>query len=446
MSRVTLKAAIDDYILKADQDYEDVLEALGYIEPEETVKEISRLEERVARGLKRETRFLLDEIAPCATPLEALRALTKMKAADTVDVDIAEVLRAEYKKFIPKMSWHYSTDMESPVVTKTISAQTGRLMDNWGKSLGTYVKDGTYSQLERLIREHVDEGKSVDKLTQAILDGGISEERYKARRIAQTETLRMHSYAKNEAMMQNPAVTQKMWRHTGAYRNEPRPNHQAMNGQTVPKDKPFTLYGADGGIYYPMMPRDTCLPPGESINCHCIVQEVVGDNLPRQALEYVPPHEDTGTGAFDYPISQYDRYRIAMGPGNVPAREDFMRMQKEKTPEWAELKKTYREVSWLKRCQDNGITEKIHRVPSEGKPNSVFNKLDENGIIETRRYFGKNGKPKLDFDVTDHGWPQKHKIVPHSHDWAANRNGKIEHFDGRVPSSAELIANEDITK
>ena len=43
-----------------------------------------------------------------------------------------------------------------------------------------------------------------------------------------------------------------MWKHTGAYRNDPRQNHVDMDGVRVLKDQPFTLIGADGNTYYPM--------------------------------------------------------------------------------------------------------------------------------------------------------------------------------------------------
>lgn len=85
--------------------------------------------------------------------------------------------------------------------------------------------------------------------------------------------------------MQSPAVEEKMWKHTGAYRNDPRKNHVDMDGQRVPKDQPFELRGIKGGTYYPMYPRDSSLPPEESINCHCISQPVVSARVLGLSLE-----------------------------------------------------------------------------------------------------------------------------------------------------------------
>ena len=117
------------------------------------------------------------------------------------------------------------------------------------------------------------------------MDGGIRSERYRARAAALTETLRAHSVAQQEALVQNPAVESKEWVHTGEYRNTPRENHVAMSGVIVPKDEPFTLEGLDGVTYYPMYPRDPILPPGESINCHCIHRGIVNADILGLPLE-----------------------------------------------------------------------------------------------------------------------------------------------------------------
>ena len=85
--------------------------------------------------------------------------------------------------------------------------------------------------------------------------------------------------------MQSPVVAEKMWKHTGSYRNSPRQNHVDMNGQRVPVSEPFELTGADGRSYSPMFPGDPALPPGERINCHCICQPVVSEDILGLSLE-----------------------------------------------------------------------------------------------------------------------------------------------------------------
>ena len=80
-------------------------------------------------------------------------------------------------------------------------------------------------------------------------------------------------------MLQSPSVVEKEWRHSGAYRNTPRANHVAMSGQRVRKEAAYVLQGQDGGTYYPLYPRDPSLPAGESINCHCISQPIVSEEI-----------------------------------------------------------------------------------------------------------------------------------------------------------------------
>jgi hypothetical protein len=86
-------------------------------------------------------------------------------------------------------------------------------------------------------------------------------------------------------MVQSPACKYKKWRHTGAYKNMPRPNHVEMNGQVVEVDKPFELNGIRGGIYHPMYPRDSSLPVEEVANCHCLAQPVADKDVLGMDLE-----------------------------------------------------------------------------------------------------------------------------------------------------------------
>ena len=143
----------------------------------------------------------------------------------------------------------------------------------------------SHKEIERLLEKGLAEGQGMAEFTRAILDSGIRDEYYKARRVAVTEVLRAHSVAQQEAYMQSPAVSEKMWKHTGEYRNEPRQNHVDMDGQRVPVEEPYELIGADGGTYEPMYPRDPLLPPEESINCHCISQPVVSEETLGLPLE-----------------------------------------------------------------------------------------------------------------------------------------------------------------
>jgi len=37
--------------------------------------------------------------------------------------------------------------------------------------------------------------------------------------------------------------------------------------------------------------------------------------------------------------------------------------------------------------------------------------------VISRRFYDAKGNAKVDIDLTDHGYPKAHPIVPHAHDW-----------------------------
>ena len=87
---------------------------------------------------------------------------------------------------------------------------------------------------------------------------------WQARRTARTECLRSLSQGSYLAACQVQEELglniMKTWHHT-AEQEHPRLNHQAMDGETVPLNEPFS----NGGMF----PQDPKLPADESINCQC---------------------------------------------------------------------------------------------------------------------------------------------------------------------------------
>lgn len=56
----------------------------------------------------------------------------------------------------------------------------------------------------------------------------------------------------------------------------------------------------------------------------------------------------------------------------------------------------------------------VHKVPMEGKKDSVT-KVSRDGKMVTERYYDSKGNAYLDIDYTDHGNPKMHPDVPHEH-------------------------------
>lgn len=283
----SLAKAIDAYIAKADSDLKGALGDAGFTDPTGTVKKISALERRVSGALIEETE-LFTAAAGKAVDLEAFAAdiWPGLKSTDGVDKKLSEIFLDEFNTNMPKLATNYIKAVDSELVVDAISKRTAAWAESWSEELGRIMKLTSHNEIERILVAGLKDGQSIAEFTQAFLDSGIRNEYYRARSVAVTEVLTAHSVAAQESYMQSPAVEKKEWCHTGDYRNAPRENHVAINGQRVPANAVFKLEGLDGGIYYPLYPRDPAeLPPGERVNCHCIAQPIVSEDILGLSIE-----------------------------------------------------------------------------------------------------------------------------------------------------------------
>lgn len=278
--------AIDAYIEKADGDLSDALKEEGYTKAKKTVKYIEDMEDGVSEALLDETDYIVGEVEK-AVDLEAFAAdiWPKVKLNDGVKAKLVTVFKEQFDKFMPEFVEAYIKQTDRGLKLTQVSKRTTAWIERWSSDLGEIMKLNSHKEIENILKKGLENGDSISAFTRAILDSGIRDEYYKARRVSVTEVLRAHSVAQQEAFMQSPAVEEKMWKHTGEYRNEPRQNHVDMDGQRVPVNEPFELVGADGGTYECMYPRDPSLPPEECINCHCICQPVVSEEILGLSLE-----------------------------------------------------------------------------------------------------------------------------------------------------------------
>lgn len=286
MNCAPLIKVIDAYIAKADGDLADALGKEGYAKPKKTLKYAQDIEDGVAEALVEETDYFIAE-AEKAVDLEtfAKDIWPKVKLKDGLKGKLVAVFKENLEKFMPEFIGYYIKQTDKDLKLSQVSKRTTAWVKSWSEELGEIMKLNSHKEIERILEKGLKDGSSIATFTREILDSGIRDEYYKARRVAVTEVLTAHRAAQQEAFMQSPAVSEKMWRHTGEYRNEPRQNHVDMDGQRVPVDEPFELIGADGGTYNPMYPGDPILPPEERINCHCIEQPVVSEEILGLPLE-----------------------------------------------------------------------------------------------------------------------------------------------------------------
>lgn len=281
-----LMKAIDAYLAKADNELEEELEAEGYQEPKRTLKYVEDLEDEITEALLAETDYFL-AAAEKAVDLDTFAKLIwpGIVLNDELREKLAQIFLEYFDSFMPEFVECYIKQTDKDLKLPQVSKRTKAWTKKWSVELAELMQLTSHREIEKILETGLENGSSIATFTRDIMESGIRDEYYKARRAALTEVLRAHSVAQQEAFMQSPAVQEKMWRHTGSYRNEPRKNHVDMDGQRVPVNEPFTLDGIKGGTYYPMYPRDTILPPEESINCHCICQPVVSEEILGLSLE-----------------------------------------------------------------------------------------------------------------------------------------------------------------
>ena len=279
---MSLAGAIDRYLAKAEEDLAGSLADMGFVDAKGSVEEADAL---VAGELRGQTKRIADFLKGCAS-LEAAKLLLDVFFDEDVSRGaLQEIFGEYYRENIPKLANFYIRETDGELAVNQIRQRTAAWMEEWSEELSDLMQLSSEQQMGKLVQEALEKGDSVDDLARRIVDAGIRNEQWQARRAALTEMLRAHSAAQQEAMTQDPSVCRKKWRHTGSYRIEPRKNHVDMDGQVVPVDEPYELKGIKGGTYHPMYPRDTGLPPEESINCHCLSQPVVDDDVLGMSLE-----------------------------------------------------------------------------------------------------------------------------------------------------------------
>lgn len=281
-----LICSIDALITKADNELTEQLKEAGFVDAKKSVKTAAELEGSITEILQDQTTDIADALKKAKNLKQARRLIAQYFADDSATTKaLTEVFEAYYKLNVPIWSSKYMMEIESDLVVEVLRQRTTAWLETWSKDLADLMQLNGSDRMGELIQETIDNGESVADLTRKLQEEGIRNEEYAARRVALTEMCRAHNVADNEAIMQSPATTRKMWRHTGAYRIKPRENHVDMDGTTVKKSEPFELVGADGVTYYPMHPVDSSLPPGEAINCHCIMQGIVDDEILGMSLE-----------------------------------------------------------------------------------------------------------------------------------------------------------------
>lgn len=359
---VELIKSIDRYIAKVDDDLQEQMEDAGYVDAEESVSNASDLEDEIAEVLQNQTEEIIEELKSAGDWKAAKKVISAYFANDSYTRDTLEAIFQEYYEVvIPSLANSYIQQTAGDMVVNDIRMRTSSWMDEWSGELADIMQLTSEEQMGSIVQSAIDNGQSVSDLTRRLMEEGIRNEEWRARRASITEMLRSHSVAQQEAMTQSPVVDRKKWRHSGSYKSVPRPNHVAMDGKIVPKNEPFELIGKDGVTYYPMYPRDSSLPPGESVNCGCIAQPVVDDDVLGMSLEERQKLQqeiiDADDGEWEKELDARNREKA--GITAYTENEDFNNFDRQKA---TINRKQIASADYRKKYDSLGETKKVSRV------------------------------------------------------------------------------------
>nr|DAH36869.1 MAG TPA: minor head component F [Caudoviricetes sp.] len=378
--------AIDAYITKVDNDLADRLKEEGYADSKNTVKHIEELEEKIAEVLQEQSKDFEDLIESADKKGIDLEEFLKgswqeFKTTNDIREKLFPIFFNEFTEYVPVLANFYMKEMDSELIVEQISEKTTDWIAQWSYELSDLMHLSSHEEIENILVKGLKNGKGIAETARDVLESGIRDEFYKARRAALTETLRAHSFAREESIQQCPASEYKEWIHTGNHKIEPRPNHVRMNGQKVLISENFKLKGADGVTYLADFPKDPALPAAEVINCHCIHHGIASEEILGLPLE---ERKKLQQQAIDEMGDEWKKELDARNKARAGINEDTIKcdwLRNKKTVE--ERKKYFRSDSrWALFesgvIQNDADLERLYKtVDTKYGPRKVFKSLTE---------------------------------------------------------------------
>lgn len=377
--------AIDAYITKADNDLADRLKEEGYADSKNTVKHIEELEEKIAEVLQEQSKDFEDLIESADKKGIDLEEFLKgswqeFKTTNDIREKLFPIFFNEFTEYVPVLANFYMKEMDSELIVEQISEKTTDWIAQWSYELSDLMHLSSHEEIENILVKGLKNGKGIVETARDVLESGIRDEFYKARRAALTETLRAHSFAREESIQQCPASEYKEWIHTGNHKIEPRPNHVRMNGQKVLISENFKLKGADGVTYLADFPKDPALPAAEVINCHCIHRSITSEEILGLPLE---ERKKLQQQAIDEMGDEWKKELDARNKARAGINEDTIKCDWLKNKTVEERKKYFRSDSrWALFesgvIQNDADLERLYKtVDTKHGPRKVFKSLTE---------------------------------------------------------------------
>jgi len=162
---------------------------------------------------------------------------------------IVQALYFEAINVLEELEISIAFDVSNPKVIEFVETKEGDLI----KSISNTTKEA----LRATLKEGIEAGESIPKLAKRVSEVYEDAKGYRATLIARTECITAHNNGALNGYRQSEVVEKKSWLTAGDERV--RPEHAAMDGETVGLDEAFS-----NGLMYPSEP-----------NCRCTIIPIV---------------------------------------------------------------------------------------------------------------------------------------------------------------------------
>lgn len=273
-----LLKSLNDYIAKAEEEEQLTDLVPGFPGLDQIPGYVENYEKKVAKLLRKQRKHFLNGVKSFVSKDISLEALLIYLTSNLFAADeFAEEMEEETSEFLQLTVAGLATELmdsiDKDVPFEVLSNRSITWIEEWSADLGKLMKLNSHEALEREMKKVIENGGSIQDAELAIKE--LSQfDRARARTTAITEILTASSVAQAESYRQSPAVEKKRWRHSGSKKNNPREAHVDLDGEEIAVDEMFNVNGHAADH-----PRDTSLPAGERVNCHCVLSPVVNKDI-----------------------------------------------------------------------------------------------------------------------------------------------------------------------
>jgi hypothetical protein len=260
-----------------DEELGDQLSA--FPQAERLVELTNKFEKNLAKQLRKSQKYFIGKVEGSVQKADTIGTLFSGYLASWFDEDdlehnLTEAAKSFFSTTIPELTASIMELIDKDVAFELLSQPTLDWIDSWAEDLGKLMRLTTHAGVQAALEEGLQLGEGIDKIARRLRELPQFNRR-RARVTALTETLTASSVAAHESYIQSPAVTGKKWMHTGGKNIDPREIHIELGKQDpIPKDAYF-----DVGGYQALYPRDVALPAKERVNCHCVLQPDVSEEI-----------------------------------------------------------------------------------------------------------------------------------------------------------------------